>query len=122
MVGYVYWVSMSMLLTTAFMIYRLFSGFGIFHLAAVLSTITLLGGMIPVLRRKPKHWVFLHFIWMYWSVIGLYAAFASEMLTRIPSTPFFGMVGFATGGIILTGAIIFSKKKKQWIKEFYVKF
>ena len=117
-IGYIYVAAMFVLLATAFMIYRLFGGFGIFHVAGIISTITLLGGLIPVLRRKPKNWVFFHFIWMYWSVFGLYAALVSEIMTRVPSTPFFGMVGFATGAVMLSAALIFSRKKKQWLEEF----
>ena len=57
---------------------------------------------------------------MYWSVIGLYAAFAAEVLTRIPDTPFFGMVGVATFGIMLSGGVFFGINKKKWIKTFEV--
>jgi len=116
--GYIYATNMTVLLVTAFMIYRLFGGFGLFHVAGILGSITLLGGMIPVLRRKPGNWVFIHFTWMYWSVFGLYAALVSELMTRIPSTPFFGMIGFATGAMLLLGAFIFRRKKKQWTLEF----
>ena len=37
----------------------------------------------------------MHFSFMYWSVRGLYAAFAAEVLTRIPEANFFGMVGIS---------------------------
>jgi len=111
-VGYAYVGSMVVLLITAFMIYRLFGGFGIFHVAAVVSTITLATGMIPVIRKTNKNWVILHFAWMYWSVMGLYAAFASEMITRLLPVQFFSMVGLATGGIMTMGAIMWIRKKK----------
>ncbi|OEK06940.1 DUF2306 domain-containing protein [Roseivirga misakiensis] len=117
-IGYVYVASMLVLNVTAFMTYRLFGGFGIFHYAAIASTLTLIGGMIPVIQRKKKGWIYRHFSFMYWSVIGLYAAFASEALTRIPETPFFGMVGIATAGIMLLGTIIFVRFKKTWQQQF----
>ena len=116
-IGYVYAISMAILNITAFMTYRLFGGFGIFHVAAILSSLTLVGGMIPAFKRQ-KGWIYRHFAFMYWSVIGLYAAFASEMLTRIPETPFFGMVGIATGVIMLAGTLAFIRSKKTWQRQF----
>ena len=113
--GYIYFVSMMVLLITAFMIYRLFNAWGIFHYLAVVSLITLSGGMLPVWFRKYfKNWKVLHLSFMYWSVFGLYAAFASETLTRIPDSPFFGMVGVATAVIMLGGGALFSYKKASW--------
>ena len=113
--GYVYCGSMMVLLITAFMIYRLFDGWGIFHYLAVVSLITLFAGMIPVLFRKSiKSWKIIHLSFMYWSVFGLYAAFSSETLTRIPDSPFFGMVGIATALIMISGGILFSYKKAKW--------
>ncbi|MBO3698827.1 DUF2306 domain-containing protein [Roseivirga sp. E12] len=122
-VGYVYAISMLILNLTAFMTYRLFGTFGIFHYGAIGSLLTLLAGMIPAIRRKSKRWIYRHLGFMYWSVIGLYAAFASETFTRIPETPFFGMVGIATGVIMLLGARFFIRYQKRWNEQFskYVK-
>ena len=115
--GYAYTISMVVMLITAFMIYRLFGGFGIFHIAAIVSTFTLAGGMIPVIRKRPrKRWLEMHLAFMYWSVIGLYAAFASETLTRIPDTPFFGMVGIATFAIMLMGTLFYRRYLDSWKK------
>ncbi len=116
-IGYLYAVSMAILNITAFMTYRLFGGFGIFHVAALLSALTLIGGMLPAIQR-PKGWIYRHLAFMYWSVIGLYAAFASEVLTRVPETPFFGMVGIATAIIMILGTIIYIKERKKWIVQF----
>lgn len=114
-IGYIYAASMVILNGTAFGIYRLFGGFGPFHIAAIISLVTIIGGMIPVLTRKPDgSWLTMHFSFMYWSVIGLYAAFASEILTRIPESPFFGMVGLATAAIMIGGAIFFRRSKEDW--------
>ena len=121
-VGYLYAISMILLIATSLMIYRLFGTFGLFHYAAVVSGITLAGGMIPVILRKPKDsWLGLHLSFMYWSVFGLYAAFVAEMATRLPvrtifDSPkmFFITVGIATLSTMLVGQIIFFKKKKKW--------
>ena len=121
-VGYLYALSMLGLNITALMIYRLFGKFGVFHWAAVVSLVTLLAGMIPVILRRPaKSWLGLHFNFMYWSVFGLYAAFVAEMATRLPIrtavssvTTFFMIVGAATFATMLVGQIILLKYKKRW--------
>jgi len=120
-IGYLYVISMGILILTAFMIYRLFNGWGIFHYTSLLSLVTIALGMIPIWTKKPVNkWKSLHFSFMYWSVIGLYAAFAAEILVRIPETPFFGMVGIATGTIMLFGGIVFGINKAKWIKTFEI--
>jgi uncharacterized membrane protein len=119
--GYAYVISMAILLATSFMIYRLFKGWGIFHYATAFSLIVLLLGMIPIWTKKPANtWKYRHFNFMYWSVIGLYAAFAAEILTRIPETPFFGMVGIATGVITIIGAIFLRRNQAKWVKIFAI--
>ncbi|AKP52698.1 MULTISPECIES: DUF2306 domain-containing protein [Cyclobacterium] len=117
--GYLYLISMGVLILTALMIYRLFNGWGIFHFATLFSLLTIILGMIPVWTKKPLNtWKFRHFTFMYWSVIGLYSAFGAEILTRIPKSPFFGMVGLATVLILFFGAIFFRKNRRKWIKVF----
>ena len=116
-IGYIYVASMAVLNISAFLIYELFGHFGIFHWAAVFSSLTVLGGMIPLIK-KPPGWLHRHFAFMYWSVIGLYAAFASETLARVPETPFFGMIGLATGVVMLLGAIFYRKNREKWKKQF----
>lgn len=120
-IGYLYVISMGILICTAFMIYRLFNGWGIFHYTTLVSLISIVLGMVPIWTKKPKNnWKHLHFTFMYWSVIGLYAAFAAETLVRIPKSSFYGMVGLATGGIMLIGGIIFGINKKKWERIFGV--
>lgn len=117
--GYAYVASMIPMLITSFLLYNLFGGFGVFHVAAIVSSATLLGGMIPIYYKRPKHnWIAYHFSFMYWSVIGLYGAFFSEIFTRIPETPFFAMVGIATGITFGIGGYVFKKRKDVWFKQF----
>lgn len=112
---------MGILILTAFMIYRLFNGWGIFHYTTLFSLASILLGMIPIWTKKPKNsWKYFHFSFMYWSIMGLYAAFAAEILVRIPETPFFGMVGIATGVIMLVGGIAFGVNKSKWKKIFEI--
>ncbi len=118
-VGRVYAASMLIVVATSFMIYRFFGGFGIFHVAAIVSFVTLLGGMVPPLlfRSNPK-WIHTHLGMMYWSVMGLYAAFVAEVMVRIPEAPFYNMVGWATGGVMLVGGAAFGYYKKSWEATF----
>ena len=118
-IGYLYVISMGILILTALMIYRLFNGWGIFHYTTLLSLISIILGMAPIWIKRPVNkWKYLHFSFMYWSVIGLYAAFAAEILTRIPKTHFYGMIGIATGGIMLIGGVFFGINKPKWKKIF----
>lgn len=123
--GYVYTVAMTGLLITAFWLYNLFGRFGIFHYAAVVSSVTLLGGIVPILLKKPKSYISLHYNFMYWSVFGLYGAFMAEALTRVPpmvienGAPmalFYNLVGVAVFITMGIGYFIFFRKKKDWTK------
>ncbi|MEQ9466244.1 MAG: DUF2306 domain-containing protein [Ekhidna sp.] len=116
-VGYAYVASMLVLLFTSFMLYNLFGGFGVFHIASIVSSVTLLLGMMPVFF-KPKNWILYHLSWMYWSVIGLYAAFASEVFTRFFPAPFFSAVGIATVLIMIVGGVGFRLGLKSWKEKF----
>ena len=124
-IGYFYCVSILGVNITAFMIYRLYNEFGIFHWMAVLSLLTLIGGMFPILMKKPKSYITLHFNFMYWSVIGLYGAFMAETLVRIPdvviesgipNSTFYNMTGIAVGITMGLGAYFAIKKRKKWSK------
>ncbi len=53
-IGYVYAISMVLVNFTAFFIYKLYGKFGLFHWLAVISCLTLLAGMYPVLTKKGK--------------------------------------------------------------------
>lgn len=82
--GWVYVVSMAVLLITAFRIYALFGRFGIIHWGAVGSALTLLLGLLPIaLRASLPSWLRWHYIGMGASVTGLYAAFLVESTYRI---------------------------------------
>jgi uncharacterized membrane protein len=126
--GYSYVASMLVLNLTAFLIYRLFGRFGVFHWLAVVSLLTLLGGLLPVITRKPKDYIVTHFSFMYWSVVGLYAAFMAETFVRLPKIVltasgepmviFYKMVGWAVGLTIAVGVFFFLKNRGKWTTEF----
>ena len=120
--GYGYVISMVVLNITAFVIYRLFGRFGPFHIAAIVSTATLFAGIIPALYlRHKKSWIFFHFTFMYWSVIGLYAAFVSEVIVRLPRAHFWWSIAGATAMVTATGAFFFIRLSKKWEAQFFGK-
>ncbi len=112
--GYGYVLSMVILNITAFSIYRLFHGWGPFHYAALLSSATLIMGFLPAFFRS-RNWINWHVAGMYYSVIGLYAAFVSEVVTRIPGLPFSLMVGLGTALVMAIGIWGFQKNQKKWM-------
>ena len=93
-VGWTYAVAMLVLNVTALMIYRLFGGFGPFHVAAIVSLAGLVAGITAAIKArssrldrdlaKRARWVERHYYWMTWSYVGLWAAAVSEVATRLP--------------------------------------
>ena len=124
-IGYAYCFCMLGLNISAFLIYRLFGKFGIFHWMAILSLVTISAGMLPMISKKAKHYIIWHYNFMYWSVIGLYAAFMAETLVRfpdvvivdgVPNTVFYNATGIASGIVMTIGVYFSIKKKKDWSK------
>lgn len=114
--GYAYVIAMALVNLTAFGLYRLFGTFGPFHVAALVSGLTVFAGMFNILRRprRPNSMVS-HMVFMYWSVIGLYAAFFSEAMVRLPLPGgFAALVGAATGATVLAGALLQGRMVKRW--------
>lgn len=126
MIGRIYGISMLIVCITSFMIYRVHGSFGVLHFFAVISTITLLLGMFPLYTRRGKSPFVAHLSWMYWSVIGLYCAFAAEVFTRLPMllglenshSVFYALVGISAGIVGLVGSRYFKAKKDEWIQQF----
>jgi uncharacterized membrane protein len=91
--GYAYFFNMLGLNISALFIYQLTGNFGPFHISALASLLTLIAGFVPAYLRLPrKGWLDLHYEFMNWSYVGLVAAGVSEVVTRIPSSPFWPAV------------------------------
>lgn len=119
-VGYLYCASMVVVCGTALGIYRLTGSFMLFHVLAIVGFVTLVAGMAPILlRHRFPDLAAFHLWFMYYSVLGLYAAFASELLVRVPDQPFFAMVGVASGVVFAAGSAFIFWKQKVWSKFFY---
>jgi uncharacterized membrane protein len=117
--GYLYVFMMLMVCGTAFGIYNLWGRFFLFHILAIIALVTLAAGMLPLLiKGTSATWRSTHLWFMYYSIFGLYAAFASELSVRIPETPVFGMVGFSSGMIFIIGTLFLLRKEKVWSGHF----
>lgn len=117
--GYSYVFAMILVCGSALGIYNLTGRFGLFHVMAIISSLTLALGMIPLfLKKLPRKSKAVHLWFMYYSVLGLYAAFASELSVRLPNKPFFTMVGIATAAVFGLGTVFILKKEKVWSQHF----
>ena len=67
---------------------------------------------------------------MYWSIMGVYGAFVSETLVRmpkvviesgIPNSVFYNMTGIGTAIVMGLGVYFFLKNKSKWDKQFAIK-
>ena len=100
--GRSYVVLMLGLNITAFMIYELFGGFGLFHWMALISFATVLIGYLHAWRKKPG-WKVTHAYFMAGSYVGLIAALAAETLTRTAVLPFLSAVAVSSLAVIVIG-------------------
>ncbi len=119
-VGYFYVFSMTVLILSSFGIYRLFGKFGLFHYLSLVSTFSLVAGMLPMFKKikTPKDYE-THFKRMYWSVVGLYAAFAAESFVRIPKFgSFWTAVAWSFVLIFIICFVTFIKMRPVWSKKF----
>lgn len=105
-VGYLYVGAMLVVNATAFTIFRVTGHFGPFHWLALVSLASLAGGMVPALARgRIRGWLYWHYYFMSWSVVGLYAAFWAETFTRLlPMHVFWPVVVGATAATTAVGA------------------
>lgn len=116
-IGYIYVASMLALNITSFFIVN-FNGFSIFHFFAIVSLVTIIGGMYPAIKRV-KNWMNYHYYFMSWSVVGLYCAFWSEVGTRFVKNmqDFWWAVAIATFATAFIGAMIINKNAKKFIEN-----
>lgn len=115
--GRVYVASMLGMIATAFFIYRLFGGFGVFHALAIVSLVTLMGGFVPALTRR-GNWLERHYRGICWSYVGLAAAAVAEVAVRVPWLPRGGaafgvIVGASTFGVAAIGGYFINTRSAR---------
>lgn len=119
--GYVYIVTMLLMNITALFTQTLFV-FGPFHYLALFSLGTVVFAIsCPLMLRQNTNWLNWHFQAMCWSYVGLWAAFASELIVRLPFVtygPMFGlMVALASVAVTAIGGyfIVRYKNANQYV-------
>lgn len=118
LLGRLYVVSMVGLLGTAFLIYRVFDGFGVFHWLAVLGALTLIGGFGAArLRRSVSGWLEPHYYLMGYSYVGLLAATGAEIAVRVPDAPFAWAAGGASVIVTLVGAYVIHARANEFMLQ-----
>ncbi|WGD35008.1 DUF2306 domain-containing protein [Olleya sp. YS] len=112
-VGYVYVIAMLLLNISSFFIVN-FNGFSVFHFFAIVSLLSIIGGMVPTLKKQ-NNWFAYHFYFMSWSVVGLFCAFWAEVGTRFVNNmkDFWWMVALATLITAFIGRTIINKNAKK---------
>ncbi len=116
--GWIYVASMTGLFATAFLIYRLFGGFGPFHWLAVVGATTLAGGLTAVVLRRPRRtWVERHYYLMSYSYLGLLAAAGAEAAVRVPGAQFKFAAGIASVAVIGAGAVVIGRNAGALIQQ-----
>ena len=123
--GHVYLTNMIALNVTALSIYKLYGHFGPFHWMALGSLLTLIVGMIPVFTRRPKgSWLALHAAFINGSYVGLVAATAAEITSRIRGTEdMFGLVVGGTSALVIgIGALLIHRSLPQSIRHAPARF
>jgi len=134
--GWAYAITMLSLNISALLIYRLFGGFGPFHVGAILSLATVIAATLSAItaRRCRKRGdkagraraILRHYYWMTFSYVGLLAAAVSEIATRLPATRpapgqgvVFGIVVAGASAIVLAiGAQMIRRRAKLALAPF----
>ncbi|HJU89344.1 MAG TPA: DUF2306 domain-containing protein [Gemmatimonadaceae bacterium] len=116
--GWVYAASMFALNTTALLIYRLFGGFGPFHVAAIFSLATVAAGVVVAIRRSDRGWVERHYRFMTYSYVGLLAAAVSEVAVRVPGAVFWWAVLIASALVLIVGMLLVERKRATVLAPF----
>lgn len=135
--GWVFVVSMLLANGTALSIYRLFHGFGPFHVAAIINLTSLTAATLAAIgarrarlakdTKRRERLLTTHYMSMTWSYAGLMAAFASEIVTRVPvfrpgpggSGVFFALsVAGATLGVMAVAGWTINSRRAKALQPF----
>lgn len=130
LMGLVYVFAMLATNITAFLIYDLTGGPNLFHIAATISLITAIGGLVSILiyaEGKSQKALAMHIDFMSWSYFGLFLAAVAESVTSgfgpiigdlSSFWMVFGISMFIIGGIgsRITRKLV-NSTKRRWIEH-----
>jgi len=110
-IGHGYFASMLGLNVTALLIYRVTGKFNFFHAAALFSLMCIFIGIGSVVLLRPKKlWLERHAYFMGGSYVGLVAAAASEVTSRVPGWPLGVAVGLTTTIVVSSGVVFLLRR------------
>ncbi len=112
--GYLYSISMALLLVTSFGLYSLWGSFGVYHALSIVSLLTLAIALyFPLAGRRKKNWVEYHLLWMGYSYVGLIMAAGSHLFSIFPGWPnWFRIVLFWIFPYLIGTLLIFKNRVK----------
>lgn len=122
LLGYVFFFAMIIVNLTALFTQSIYS-FGPFHWMAIGSLVFVTGGVAaPVLFRKNKNWLRIHYDLMLWSYVGLIAAMFSEIAVRVPAVGtvigggvlFWMLVIASSVGTFIIGGLIINRRRRSY--------
>jgi uncharacterized membrane protein len=117
-VGMLYALSMFGLNLTALLIYRMFGRFGVFHVLALSSLTLIMAGLFTVLLKRPRNrWLRNHYYLMGWSYVGLWAAFATEIMVRVVRWPLVMAVTVPTVFVVVLGGVLVRILEQQTMRS-----
>ncbi|WP_069947009.1 DUF2306 domain-containing protein [Microbulbifer aggregans] len=112
--GYTFFSAMIMMNVTALFTESIYS-FGPFHWMAIGSLVFVTAGVsVPVLFRKSRNWLRVHYDFMLWSYVGLIAAMFSEIAVRVPA------VGTVIGGGTLFWTLVIASSVLTFVVGGYL--
>jgi uncharacterized membrane protein len=120
LLGVLYVFSMFGLNLTALTIYGVFGGFGVFHALALASLATLAAGFGFAFMKRPRsRWVGHHYYFMAWSYVGLCAAAAAEVGSRLPGVSFASGVAIPSIIIIALGGLLIHVRRDATLAKLH---
>ena len=118
LLGYLYAGALLLVNLSALSVYEEASGLGPFHILALVSLATLSGGFIPAFRRWPRDsWLEVHAYFMSWSYVGLVAAGAAQMATKLAGSGVL-QVAAPTALVVSVGAILIHRRIPRILSGF----
>ncbi|MFT4537433.1 MAG: putative membrane protein [Saprospiraceae bacterium] len=116
--GYLYAVSLVILLFTSFGLFSLFGNFGVYHVLTMVSLLTLAIALyFPLAGRNKNNWVEQHLIWMGYSYIGLIMAAGSHLFSVFPEWPDWLRMSIFWGLPYIVGSILIFKNRVNTAKK-----
>jgi uncharacterized membrane protein len=116
--GALYVLSMFGLHVTALLIYRVFGGFGVFHVISLINVAILMAGFGTVLLQYPrKGWLRYHYYFMGWSYVGLLAATGTEITVRVVHWSFALAVAAPTIVVTVLGGAVVQTLERRTIRR-----